>query len=38
MGFLGTHATFSANFNVAVHIAMGIALLGGMLLARLQTR
>jgi uncharacterized membrane protein YozB (DUF420 family) len=34
MGFLGTHATFSADFNLVAHIAMGMALLGGMLLAR----
>jgi uncharacterized membrane protein YozB (DUF420 family) len=34
MGFLGTNATVSADFNLAAHIAMGIALLGGMLLAR----
>ena len=34
MGFLGTNATFSANFNLLAHIAMGIALLVGMLLAR----
>ena len=34
MGFLGTNATFSADFNLVAHIAMGTALLGGMLLAR----
>lgn len=34
MGFLGTHATFSADFNLVAHLAMGIALLAGMMLAR----
>ncbi len=34
MGFLGTNATFSADLNLVAHIAMGIALLCGMMLAR----
>jgi plastocyanin len=34
MGFLGTNSTFSADFNLVAHLAMGMALLGGMLLAR----
>jgi plastocyanin len=34
MGFLGAHATFGADLNLVMQIAMGIALLGGMLLAR----
>jgi uncharacterized membrane protein YozB (DUF420 family) len=33
-GFLGTGATFSADFNLVAHLVMGMALLGGMLLAR----
>lgn len=33
-GFLGTSATFSADFNLVAHIARGVALLGGMMLAR----
>ena len=34
MGCLGTNATFSADFNLVAHIAMGLALLLGMVLAR----
>jgi hypothetical protein len=33
-GFLGTGATFRADFNLVVQITMGLALLTGMLLAR----
>jgi uncharacterized membrane protein YozB (DUF420 family) len=33
-GFLGTGAPFSADLNLVLHIAMGLALLAGMLLAR----
>ena len=33
-GFLGTWAGFSADFNLLVQIAMGLALLGGAFLAR----
>ncbi len=33
-GFLGTGATFRADLNLVVQIAMGIALLAGMMLAR----
>jgi plastocyanin/uncharacterized membrane protein YozB (DUF420 family) len=33
-GFLGTGATFSADLNLVVQIAMGVALLAGMVLAR----
>jgi len=32
--FLGTGATFWADFNLLAHIAMGLALIGGMFLAR----
>jgi uncharacterized membrane protein YozB (DUF420 family) len=33
-GFLGTGATFGADFNLAVQLLMGLALLAGALLAR----
>src|SRR5580704_19334503 len=33
-GFLGTWASFSADLNLLVQIAMGLALLGGAFLAR----
>ena len=33
-GFLGTWASFSADLNLLIQIAMGLALLGGALLAR----
>jgi plastocyanin/uncharacterized membrane protein YozB (DUF420 family) len=35
-GFLGTGATFWADLNLVIQIAMGVALLGGMALARRQ--
>ena len=35
-GFLGTGATFWADLNLVLQIAMGVALLGGMVLARRQ--
>jgi len=35
-GFLGTGATFRADLNLLVEIAMGAALLLGMVLARKQ--
>jgi plastocyanin len=34
VGLFGLNATTSANFNLAAHVAMGLALLGGFLLAR----
>jgi plastocyanin len=34
VGILGANATASADFNLFAHIAMGLALLGGMMLAR----
>jgi uncharacterized membrane protein YozB (DUF420 family) len=33
-GFLGTGATFGADFNLVVQLIMGVALLGGVVLAR----
>ena len=33
-GFLGTNATFLADLNLLVQVAMGVALLYGMRLAR----
>ena len=33
-GFLGTWASFSADLNLLIQIAMGVALLGGVFLAR----
>ena len=33
-GFLGTGATFEADFNLAIQLMMGVALLAGSLLAR----
>ena len=33
-GFLGTHATFAADFNLIVQLLMGVVLLLGMILAR----
>jgi hypothetical protein len=34
VGLFGLNAATSANFNLAAHVAMGLALLGGFLLAR----
>jgi uncharacterized membrane protein YozB (DUF420 family) len=33
-GFLGTGATFAADFNLVAHVVMGLVLIGGAVLAR----
>ena len=33
-GFLGTGATFAADVNLVVQLAMGVALIGGVILAK----